>query len=240
HAAGRGGGGLRLPRGHRRRDRRRGRDLPAEPGQPPPVRRPGHGGRCQCPGRQVIIGSTLAGNRADAGGAIDDSTDSLHVTASTLTGNTARVGGAIEVEGASFFYLRNSTLSGNSARPGTGGAIATYACGGGIVPYTTIAGNSSGLDLPCSNVEVTGTILASSVPGANCLGLAPREAAGYNLDSGAACHLAKPTDLTGGHPRLGPLPDNGGAAPTRASTRGSAALGPAGQPGHRRPAHRRA
>lgn len=150
------------------------------------------------------------------------------MTASTLTGNTARVGGAIEVEGASFFYLRNSTLSGNSARPGAGGAIDTYECGGGIVSYTTIAGNSSGLDLPCSNVEVTGTILASSVPGANCLGLAPREAAGYNLDSGAACHLAKPTDLTGGHPRLGPLADNGGAARTRASTRGSAAIGHGG------------
>jgi CSLREA domain-containing protein len=180
------------------------------------------------PGQQFITGSTLADNRAAAGGAIDDSTGSLHVTASTLAGNTARVGGAMEVEGASFFYLLNSTLTGNSARAGAGGAIDTYGCGGGIVSYTTIAGNSSGLNLPCSNLQVTGTILASSAPGPNCLGMAPHESAGYNLDSGTSCRLAKPTDLTGGHPRLGPLADNGGATQTRMPAPGSAAIGHGG------------
>jgi len=180
------------------------------------------------PGWQVITGSTLADNRAAAGGAIDDSTDSLRVTASTLAGNTARTGGALEVEGASLFYLLNSTLTGNSARPGAGGAIDTYGCGGGIVSYATIAGNSSGLNLPCSNLEVTGTILASSAPGANCLGMAPQEPAGYNLDSGTSCRLAKPTDVTGGQPRLGPLADNGGATRTRAPAPGSAAIGHGG------------
>jgi hypothetical protein len=116
------------------------------------------------PGQQVVLESTLAGNKALAGGAIDDATDTLYVTASTLAGNSADLGGGIEVEGASFVYLRNSTLTGNTARSGTGGAIDTYACGGGLVSYTTIAGNSSGLNLPCSNLEVTGSIIASSPP----------------------------------------------------------------------------
>ena len=130
------------------------------------------------PGQQVVLESTLAGNKALAGGAIDDATDTLYVTASTLAGNSANLGGGIEVEGASFVYLRSSTLTGNTARSGTGGAIDTYACGGGVVSYTTIAGNSSGLNLPCSNLEVTGSIIASSAPGPNCAGAAPHEAAG--------------------------------------------------------------
>src|SRR5207248_6492794 len=135
------------------------------------------------PGRQMVTGSTLAGNEALVGGAIDDGTDTLYVTASTLAGNSARLGGAIEAEGASFFYLGNSTLTGNTAKSGTGGAIDTYGCGGGV-SYTTIAGNSSGLNLPCSNLVVTGSIIAASAPGPNCAGAAPHESAGYNLDTG--------------------------------------------------------
>src|SRR5215831_1684681 len=110
----------------------------------------------------------------------------------------------------------------------TGGAAGAAGYGGGVLSYATIAGNSSGLNLPCSNLEVTGTILASSAPGANCLGMAPQEPAGYNLDSGTSCRLAKPTDVTGGQPRLGPLADNGGATRTRAPAPGSAAIGHGG------------
>src|SRR6185437_3629293 len=131
--------------------------------------RAGYGGALEAayagtPGRQVVTGSTLTGNTALAGGAIDDGTDTLYVTASTLAGNSATVGGGIEVEGASFVYLRSSTLAGNSAASGTGGAIDTYGCGGGVVSYTTIAGNSSGLNLPCSDLVVTGSIIAASAP----------------------------------------------------------------------------
>jgi CSLREA domain-containing protein len=176
------------------------------------------------PGRQIVTGSALTGNKALAGGAIDDGTDTLFVTASTLAGNSATLGGAIEVEGASFVYLRNSTLTGNSARSGTGGAIDTYACGGGVVSYTTIAGNSSGLNLPCSNLEVTGSIIATSAPGPNCAGAAPHESAGYNLDTGVSCAFAKPTDLTAADPQLGPLAANGGPTLTRAPADGSPAI----------------
>jgi len=191
--------------------------------------RAGYGGALEAayagtPGRQVVTGSTLTGNTALAGGAIDDGTDTLYVTASTLAGNSATVGGGIEVEGASFVYLRSSTLAGNSAASGTGGAIDTYGCGGGVVSYTTIAGNSSGLNLPCSDLVVTGSIIAASAPGPNCAGAAPHESAGYNLDTGVSCAFAKPTDLTAADPRLGPLAANGGPTLTRAPAGGSPAI----------------
>jgi large repetitive protein len=176
------------------------------------------------PGRQVITDSTLTGNKALAGGAIDDGTDTLYVTASTLAGNSASLGGAIEVEGAAFVYLRGSTLTGNSAKSGTGGAIDTYGCGGGVVSYSTIAGNSSGLNLPCSALMVTGSIIAASAPGPNCAGAAPHESAGYNLDTGVSCAFAKPTDLTAADPRLGPLAANGGPTLTRVPADGSPAI----------------
>jgi hypothetical protein len=182
------------------------------------------------PGQQTVTGSTLTGNRALAGGAIDDSTDTLSVTASTLAGNTAKLGGGIEVEGAAFVYVLNSTLTGNDARSGTGGAIDTYACGGGIVSYSTIAGNSSGLNLPCSNLEITGTIVASSAPGPNCAGAAPHESAGYNLDTGTSCAFSQPTDLTAAGPELGPLAANGGPTRTRAPRPGSPAIDHGGTP----------
>jgi len=176
------------------------------------------------PGRQVVLDSTLTGNKALTGGAIDDGTDTLYVTASTLAGNSATLGGAIEVEGASFVYVLDSTLTGNSAKSGTGGAIDTYGCGGGVVSYSTIAGNSSGLNLPCSALVVTGSIIATSTPGPNCSGAAPHESAGYNLDTGVSCAFAKPTDLTAASPQLGPLAANGGPTPTRAPAAGSPAI----------------
>jgi hypothetical protein len=119
---------------------------------------------------------------------------------------------------------RHATLAGNSAASGTGGAIDTYGCGGGVVSYTTIAGNSSGLNLPCSDLVVTGSIIAASAPGPNCAGAAPHESAGYNLDTGVSCTFAKPTDLTAADPRLGPLAANGGPTLTRAPASGSPAI----------------
>src|SRR5215472_2283277 len=176
------------------------------------------------PGRQLVLDSTLTGNKALTGGAIDDRTDTLYVTASTLAGNSATLGGAIEVEGESFFYLRSSTLTGNFAKSGTGGAIDTYGCGGGVVSYSTIAGNSSGLNLPCSDLVVTGSIIAASAPGPNCAGAAPHESAGYNLDTGVSCAFAKPTDLTAADPQLAPLTANGGPTPTQVPADGSPAI----------------
>jgi hypothetical protein len=92
------------------------------------------------------------------------------------------------------------------------------------VSYSTIAGNSSGLNLPCSNLVVTGSIIAASAPGLNCAGAAPHESAGYNLDTGVSCAFAKPTDMTAADPQLGPLAANGGPTLTRAPAAGSPAI----------------
>jgi hypothetical protein len=106
----------------------------------------------------------------------------------------------------------------------------TYACGGGTVAYTTITGNSAGLDLSCPDVQLTGTIVAGSTAGANCTGAAPAEAAGYNLDSGTSCGFAKSTDLNSANPVLGPLRHNGGPTKTETPLPGSPAIGNGGTP----------
>jgi hypothetical protein len=71
---------------------------------------------------------------------------------------------------------------------------------------------------------MTGTILAGSTDGANCIGAAPIETAGYNLDSGTSCALGLSTDLTPSRPRLRPLADNGGPTMTMALKAGSPAI----------------
>jgi hypothetical protein len=179
-------------------------------------------------GRQTITRSMLVGNSAGLGGAIDNNSATLHVTASTLAHNAARAGGGIELEGASFVSLLNSTLTGNTAKAGQGGAIDSFSCGGGAVSYSTLAGNSSALNLPCSDLQITGSILATSAPGPNCTGSPPHETAGYNLDSGTSCHLSKATDLRGSNPVLGPQENNGGRTHTMAPHTGSPAIGHGG------------
>jgi CSLREA domain-containing protein len=176
-------------------------------------------------GSTTISQSTLSGNNATIGGGIDDST-TVNVSQSTLSGNSAhQAGGGIEVEGSSTINVVNSTLTANTtAMPGNGGGIQTYACSGGTVSYTTISGNSTGLDLSCSTVQVTGTIVASSTGGANCIGSAPTESAGYNLDSGKSCGFSKSTDLSSTNPDLGPLANNGGPTKTELPQPGSPAI----------------
>jgi large repetitive protein len=203
--------------------------------------RGGYGGGIEAyyggvPGTVRIADSTLSGNRADIGGGIDDSA-AVSVTQSTLSGNSARKGGGIFVEGSSEVSVRSSTLAGNTASvPGSGGGIQTYACGRGTVSYTTIAGNSTGLDLSCPDVQLTGTIVASSTAGANCPGSAPAESAGYNLDSGKSCGFTKPADLHSTNPKLGPLTGNGGPTLTEPPRPGSPAINHGGRPANGCPA----
>jgi hypothetical protein len=52
----------------------------------------------------------------------------------------------------------------------------------------------------------------------------PATVLGHNLDDDASCGLQGAGDLWGGDPRLGPLQDNGGPAPTLALLEGSAAI----------------
>ena len=73
-------------------------------------------------------------------------------------------------------------------------------------------------------MSLTGTILSGSTDGANCVGAAPVETTGYNLDSGTSCALGLPTDLSSTHPKLAPLADHGGPTMTMALRAGSPAI----------------
>ena len=168
-------------------------------------------------GHAAVEQSTLIGNNADVGGGIDDG-DIVTVTASTLTGNEAGIGAGIEVEGATVKVL-NSTFTGN-----VGAAIDTYACGGGTVGYTTFDANSPDLSLSCSDLQLTGTIVAGTASGTNCAGSTPSETVGHNLDSGTSCGFTKPTDLTKTNPLLGKLAANGGPTMTQTLRHGSPAI----------------
>jgi large repetitive protein len=179
-------------------------------------------------GSVSVTQSTLSGNHANVGGGIDDSS-AVSVTASTLNGNTAAAGGGMFLEGGASVTVLNSTLAANTATmAGSGGAIQTYQCSGGTVSYSTISGNSTGLDLSCSTLQLTGTIVAGSTRGGNCTGSAPSETSGYNLDSGTSCGFAKSTDLTSTGPDLGSLAKNGGPTRTELPQAGSPVINAGG------------
>jgi hypothetical protein len=172
----------------------------------------------------TIRQSTLDGNSACAfGGGIDVSGASVSVARSTLAGNSAEGGAAIEIEGSSGGTVSDSTVSDNIANTSQG-AIQTYGCGSGLLSYLTMSGNSNALALSCSDVTLTGSIIAGSTKGSNCDGAAPLETVGHNLDSGTSCQLAKSSDLHSTAPRLDALAANGGLTQTEALDPGSPAI----------------
>jgi hypothetical protein len=131
--------------------------------------------------------------------------------------------------------VTNSTISGNSvgqggyhvppcagqAPNGVGGGVATDG-GDATIGYTTIADNSDGIDNLAGTVTVNGTVVADNTS-TNCSG-AISEAAGYNLDSGMACHFTATTDITSIEPQLGSLANNGGPTQTQALLAASPAI----------------
>ena len=173
-------------------------------------------------GTHLVTQTTLSDNHACVGGGLDVS-GSATVTQSTLSGNSAPEAAAMEVEGSTEFSLSDSTVSGNTSDQGQA-VVETYACSSGTVSFVTFEGNSNTLGLSCPDVNVTGTILAGSTDGPNCIGAAPVETAGYNLDSSTSCAFGLATDLTSTRPRLGPLAAHGGPTMTMALKAGSPAI----------------
>ena len=100
--------------------------------------------------------STLSGNTAvDSGGAIYFfSGGSLTVENSTLSGNIANSPTGMDGGGAVYFFgtptnflISNSTLSGNSAPTGSGGAVSLRTFSGtAVIQNSTVSGNSAGLN----------------------------------------------------------------------------------------------
>jgi hypothetical protein len=168
----------------------------------------GYGGAIDIEGGAVTVAdSTFSGNSAAGAGAILNQ-GTLTVSNSTFSGNSASEGGAIVSQGlpAPAVAVSNSTFSGNSA--GSGGALVIF---GGTL-------------------SLTGTIIAGSTNGGNCVidytDGALTSDGGYNLtdDGGAKCGLTASTDLLNTNPQLEPLAANGGPTPTTALAFGSPAV----------------
>ncbi len=182
-------------------------------------------------GTLTVLNSSLSTNVAgtDGGGAIANG-GTLILTGSTLSGNTTSAnGGAILNVGT--VTATNSTISNN--RAGSGGGIWTDRSV--VLTYVTIAFNSTGI-VGGGAVQATGTIVANSENGANCVNGVLGETTGFNLDSGTTCGFTKPTDLVNTDPMLGPLAGNGGPTPTHALLPGSPAIDAGGTSASRCPA----
>ncbi len=144
----------------------------------------------------TITQSTLAGNRAPAGGAIANDGGHLFVENSTFSGNQATATSGTQGGGAIFqtqsgtttpaATLRYSTFHSNTVASGS-------SAGGGLFPAAgtmTVAATILNDPVPCS--------LDGGNPGAIL-------SAGYNLERANTCGLSDATDLTSTDPLLGPL-----------------------------------
>lgn len=170
-------------------------------------------------GSLFIDGSAIVDNLADgnSGAGVLASGASLTIINSTISGNQApavgRVGGGVAVFGEVLrsplpagtsgsddtqgsppiqnAFIRNSTITDNSAESQGGGIFVSS--GGGVflfVSNSIIANNTSGSD--CSEAIVS---------------------EGYNLDSDGSCGLTASGDLTATDPLLNAIALNGGSTP---------------------------
>jgi CSLREA domain-containing protein len=141
----------------------------------------------------VMVGSTVASNRANSGngGGIYSANEALvfQVVNSTVSGNVASdTGGGIYGGGGSNLLLSNATVASNQAA--TGGAVDVD---GPTFANSILAGNSP------ASCAATGTISSN-----------------HTLVQDNSCALAGTGDIQGVNPGLGALANNGGPTDTRA------------------------
>ena len=203
-------------------------------------------------GALKLIGVTLSGGSASAGGAIyNEGSGTLTIADSTLTGNSAAgAGGAIWSGGT--LIITASLLAGNTA--GTrGGALATGPSGRTSIADSTLTANNAGDGAAVANgnpltisnstvaantagaggsaissagrLTASATVFAHNKP-ASCAITGPFTDRGYNLedDPNDSCNLSLSTDILGQDPKLGPLANNGGPTQTLALLPGSPAI----------------
>jgi Ca2+-binding RTX toxin-like protein len=130
-----------------------------------------HGGGDLTISASVVSESTasLVGGAIDFDGGFDGT--SLNIVDSTISGNSAgAAGGAIYARVFQYYSqtvtasvsIRNSTISGNHAQTGPGGAVFASAEADGCAPTET-CGSSPGATYPNSNVAVT--VVSSTIAG---------------------------------------------------------------------------
>jgi hypothetical protein len=200
----------------------------------------GDGGGIFSTSDMSLTNSTVSGNGAQgfgsgngtfgSGGGIFNLGSSMRLTNSTVSGNTAQgvgsststfgSGGGILNMGGQFsrgtfdccaeMSLTNVTVSANLA-----------SSGGGIFN----AGNCCGTVSSTPTLNLTSTIVAKQVSGADCLPTGPITSLGYNLDSDSSCTLTAAGDLPNTNPLLDPLALNSpGNTQTHALQAGSPAI----------------
>jgi CSLREA domain-containing protein len=199
-----------------------------------------------------IVDSTIAGNLASSGGGIYATTFSddgppayLSVLRSTIAQNSAT--GA---DGGAGLYIGpprntrgveprvrivNSTISGNGANSGGGGAFTIEETGTASLTNVTIARNSSAtggaihekvrpdIEGEPADVWIRNTIVAENGP-ANCALASALIDLGHNLEfPGTSCGLVLASDRHA-DPLLAPLANYGGPTPTHALPQNSPAV----------------
>jgi CSLREA domain-containing protein len=189
----------------------------------------------------LVVGtSTIAGNRSTGGpgGGIDAQRGPATINRSTISGNRAPAGtgGGIFSGGAggALLTVKNSTISGNTAR--FAGAIITY--DGADIRDSTIAYNSSrddtgGIFSNGATIHLKNTIVSNNKGPAsflkNCGGGPLPISDGNNLEKGTSCGLDEMGDINA-DPKLGELRNNGGPTKTHHLRSGSPAIDAAGFP----------
>jgi hypothetical protein len=169
---------------------------------------------------------TVSHNAAREGGGIAALLGaSLDVSDSTLDGNRATfgMGGALLMYGGQT-SLRNSTLSGNTAVRSGGGV---WKSGVLQLENVTLSGNAApqggGLvDVAGVAVTLKNTILANSPQGGNCDG--PIGSSKYSISSDNTCALVGPGDRNATDPMLMPLGAYGGPTLVHMLAPGSPAI----------------
>jgi CSLREA domain-containing protein len=172
----------------------------------------------------------LAGNQAEAGGAISLALGDLTIDQCTIAGNLATSGGFPGGGGGIFAFgslvtITNSTLTGNTASAGQGGGAAFVDVLVDLFNVTVTANQApsgGGLFLAV-NGSLVNSIVADNL-GGDCFGVDSTFTSDHSLDSDDSCGLTDAGSHPGVSPLLGPLANNGGPTDTHALLAGSPAL----------------
>jgi hypothetical protein len=174
------------------------------------------GGIVNIDGGLTVRSSTISGNSAgEYGGGIyslhNGPSPGVTIESSTITGNSSGDSGG----GAAFFEfasgtgaslkLKDATISSNHAG-GPGGGLATYAGASRTMANTIVADNTAPGG---SDIAVLGAVGT------------PFNASFSLVENPSLANLTGSPNITGQDPRLLPLADNGGPAPTQAPGVGS-------------------
>ncbi len=162
----------------------------------------------------------------------------VQLIGSTVAGNTANAsrlarGGGIATATTGGLFLGNSTVSGNSAVNGASEGGGVFTSGTLAIIASTIANNSAadggGLYFvpPATGAatQMQNSVVAHGPSGGACGGEIGALTTTANVASDATCQLKDPSNLNNVNPQIGALANNGGPTDTHALLAGSPAIG---------------